>query len=103
MLDVEVEAVEVHSHIHRAQGRSRLEPIGERGGFPRHEQMRAVLIIEVDDGELGRRSARTLEEGRLGLEVGIHGAVKVEVIAREVSEDDGVKLKPVDASQRERV
>ena len=68
-----------------------------------HLELAGVGVVAVEHG-IGRgRAAGAFEQLLLGREVGLHGEMKIEMIAGEVGEDGGVKLQAVDAAEGERV
>ena len=69
-----------------------------RGKLP--GELRAELVIDVDHA---RREPRPGEETRLGVGVGRHGAVIVEMIAREIGERRGMEAHAADPMLIERV
>ena len=56
-------------------------------------QLRAARVVDVDDRRL---QAGPVEQHRLGRPVGVHAAVVVQVVLREVGEDGGVDLRAVE-------
>src|ERR1035438_2942546 len=61
------------------------------------------LILVIEHGYAGRSSAGACEEQLLGGEVGVHVAVKIQVVARQVGEDGSVEVETVDAAEGEGV
>ena len=68
-----------------------------------HLQLARVFVVAVQDGEARRRSPGPLEQRLLGGEVGLHGAVKIQVVARQIGENGGMEMQPVNPAQRQRV
>ena len=85
-----------HARAGHRVGIGRIERAGDhrapRGDEPAR-QRQAPGVVDVDHAG---RQLRALEQARLGLGVGFHGAVVVEVVAAQVGEDRDVELRTID-------
>ena len=62
-------------------------------------QAHAVLVIAVDDRDARALAEAAVEEAALGIEVALHRAVVVEVVARQVREGRDLGAQSVAASE----
>jgi hypothetical protein len=102
-LHIEAQTLKAGRDMARAQIRlgSQAVPEGFRLGI--QLDFAGVRIVAIEHREFRRRTAGSHEKALLGGEVRFHGAVIVQVIARQIGKHHGMKLHAVDASQVERV
>ena len=82
----------------------RPQPIPEHfGDAAGAENLTAPFVIAIDDGIERRRTTRAGEEQLLGREILLHGAVEIEMVARQIGKYRGVEFESVDAAERQRV